>query len=58
MKECDFCYETHNYSCSGGVRWRKEIKTVRIIGEFGPQENNMCRDCMNMSIMARAEGED
>ena len=58
MKECDFCLETHNYSASGGVRWRKEIKTIKHIGEFGLQEYNMCRECMNMRIMARAEGSD
>ena len=51
MKECDFCLETHNYSYSGGVRSRKEILTVNIEGK-----TNMCRECMNMRIMARAEG--
>ena len=52
MKECDFCLETHNYSYSGGVRWRKEIQTINHFGE----RKNMCRECMNMRIMAKAEG--
>lgn len=51
MKSCDFCLQTHNYSHSGGIRWRKEILTVNVGGK-----TNMCRECMNMRIMAIAEG--
>ena len=55
--ECDTCLNSYTTLMSG-MRIRKEILTIRHIGEFGPQTINVCRDCMNMSIMARAEGSD